>query len=257
MIFRRLKTHVEKENWFAVGIDFCIVVIGVFIGLQVANWNGVRADRQIEAQYLERLQKELSHMIPKAETALQEVGDRRQLIGDVTEFLTARSSRRRLDPSHCSAVRGSHIFAGVIFYPPTIKELISTGRIVLIRDTKLRTAILDFDQTFEEMSQLREDIQIDRVLLAREHSDLVRIDVGDWENVSCDYEAMRESPAFTNDFMDNRQRYIAYADDVQLRQTDLLKVLGQQIAKSRGEPFHLEDEASNGETASIDVTSAS
>ena len=37
MILRRLKDHVEKENWFAVVIDFCIAVIGVFIGIQVAN----------------------------------------------------------------------------------------------------------------------------------------------------------------------------------------------------------------------------
>jgi len=44
MIFRRIKAHIEKENWFAVGIDFCIVVIGVFIGIQVANWNETRAD---------------------------------------------------------------------------------------------------------------------------------------------------------------------------------------------------------------------
>ena len=42
MLFRRIKAHVEKENWFAVGVDFAIVVIGVFIGLQVANWNEAR-----------------------------------------------------------------------------------------------------------------------------------------------------------------------------------------------------------------------
>lgn len=42
MIFRRIKSHIEKENWFAVFIDFCIVVVGVFIGIQVANWNAAR-----------------------------------------------------------------------------------------------------------------------------------------------------------------------------------------------------------------------
>ena len=39
VIFRRLRTHIQDENWFAVFIDFCIVVIGVFVGIQVANWN--------------------------------------------------------------------------------------------------------------------------------------------------------------------------------------------------------------------------
>lgn len=55
MIFRRIKTHIEKENWFAVGIDFCIVVIGVFIGIQVANWNEVRAVRTETDRTLELL----------------------------------------------------------------------------------------------------------------------------------------------------------------------------------------------------------
>ena len=44
MLFRRIKAHVEKENWFAVFLDFCIVVVGVFIGLQVANWNEARSE---------------------------------------------------------------------------------------------------------------------------------------------------------------------------------------------------------------------
>ncbi|MEM7006981.1 MAG: hypothetical protein AAF498_13975, partial [Pseudomonadota bacterium] len=52
MIFRRIKAHIEKENWFAVGIDFFIVVIGVFIGLQVANWNEWRAERDTEREIL-------------------------------------------------------------------------------------------------------------------------------------------------------------------------------------------------------------
>ena len=45
MILRRITEHVKTQNWFAVGIDFCIVVIGVFIGIQVANWNEAQADR--------------------------------------------------------------------------------------------------------------------------------------------------------------------------------------------------------------------
>ena len=55
MIFRRLKAHVERENWFAVFLDFCIVVIGVFIGLQVANWNESRANAQRETQVLQEI----------------------------------------------------------------------------------------------------------------------------------------------------------------------------------------------------------
>lgn len=46
MLFRRVAEHVKDQNWTAVGIDLCIVVVGVFIGIQVANWNDTRKARQ-------------------------------------------------------------------------------------------------------------------------------------------------------------------------------------------------------------------
>lgn len=33
MILRRLTKHVKDQNWFAVALDFLIVVVGVFIGI--------------------------------------------------------------------------------------------------------------------------------------------------------------------------------------------------------------------------------
>lgn len=51
--------HVKDQNWFAVGLDFVIVVIGVFIGLQVSNWNDAREESRHAAVYSERLTNEL------------------------------------------------------------------------------------------------------------------------------------------------------------------------------------------------------
>ena len=69
MILRRITEHVKAQNWFAVGIDFFIVVIGVFIGIQVSNWNNARADYQREVQYLENLADD----IQEEAAALEEV----------------------------------------------------------------------------------------------------------------------------------------------------------------------------------------
>lgn len=52
MILRRVTEHVKAQNWFAVGIDPFIVVVGVFIGIQVANWNDARRDRQVRGTVL-------------------------------------------------------------------------------------------------------------------------------------------------------------------------------------------------------------
>lgn len=42
MLLRSISKHVTDQNWFAVFLDFIIVVVGVFIGIQVANWNAER-----------------------------------------------------------------------------------------------------------------------------------------------------------------------------------------------------------------------
>ncbi len=55
MLLRRVIEHVKTQNWTAVGLDFIIVVVGVFIGIQVSNWNTSRADAQRDREFVERL----------------------------------------------------------------------------------------------------------------------------------------------------------------------------------------------------------
>jgi len=59
MILRRITEHVKAQNWFAVWIDFLIVVVGVFVGLQVSNWNDARSRLQKEKTYLVELRGEV------------------------------------------------------------------------------------------------------------------------------------------------------------------------------------------------------
>ncbi len=63
MILRRVTKHVKDQNWFAVSIDFFIVVIGVFIGIQVANWNDGRASKLDYLEALDRAEVEISENI--------------------------------------------------------------------------------------------------------------------------------------------------------------------------------------------------
>ena len=55
MVIRRIREHVTAHNWFAVAIDLGIVVLGVFLGTQVSNWNETRHDRDKGHAYRVRL----------------------------------------------------------------------------------------------------------------------------------------------------------------------------------------------------------
>ena len=46
MRLRRIIEHLAAQHWTAMWIDLVIVVVGVFIGIQVSNWNQARARRQ-------------------------------------------------------------------------------------------------------------------------------------------------------------------------------------------------------------------
>ncbi|HXG80456.1 MAG TPA: hypothetical protein VNJ05_01500 [Sphingomicrobium sp.] len=59
MVIRRIREHVATHNWFAVGIDLLIVIVGVFLGTQVSNWNQARIEAEQGREYRQRLIGEL------------------------------------------------------------------------------------------------------------------------------------------------------------------------------------------------------
>ena len=77
MILRRVIEHVTGQNWFAVALDFVIVVVGVVIGLQVSNWNASRADRrakiEIVAAIADDIRREREELVAGRESALMSI----------------------------------------------------------------------------------------------------------------------------------------------------------------------------------------
>jgi hypothetical protein len=55
MILRRVIAHFRKQEWTAIFLDFIIVVVGVFVGLQVNNWNEAQAEQRRSKEYVERM----------------------------------------------------------------------------------------------------------------------------------------------------------------------------------------------------------
>ena len=235
MILRRVIEHVKAQNWTAVALDFLIVVIGVFIGIQLGNWNAARTDRNTEKIYLQRLMQELAEMGPASERTFSLVREREELLRQVMDNFETGNVTHKLTGRHCAALVRSHIMAGVIYYPPTIKELIATGRIVLLRAADLRTAILSFDESYEAISQLRADIQIDRMILSRQHADLIEFGFYDWEASVCDFKAMASDRQFLNDFADNHRRFSAYTLNVEGAQAEMISTLKTKVAASLGQ----------------------
>jgi hypothetical protein len=60
MIVRRIATHLRAQNWTTVVIELAIVISGVFIGIQAANWDQQRQERNHTKLLLSQVQVELT-----------------------------------------------------------------------------------------------------------------------------------------------------------------------------------------------------
>ena len=59
MIYKRFAANLRAQNWFAIGIEFAIVVAGVFVGTQVSNWNAQRLEKLETQRMLAQLKPNL------------------------------------------------------------------------------------------------------------------------------------------------------------------------------------------------------
>lgn len=60
MILRRLTENLRLQNWTTIAIELVIVIIGVFVGNQVSNWNQARLEKETTSRMLSQLKPELS-----------------------------------------------------------------------------------------------------------------------------------------------------------------------------------------------------
>lgn len=144
MLLRRVIAHFRKQEWTAIAIDFAIVVLGVFIGIQVANWNEARVDRIRANSYLERIHADLQadlHNIRDRITFWSTVSDYGRAglaYADTGDALGAAQWRLLLSYFQASQV-GEYYTTSA-----TWDELKSAGELHLIADVDLRNQLASY-----------------------------------------------------------------------------------------------------------------
>ncbi len=143
MLLRRVIEHVKAQNWTAVALDFVIVVVGVFIGIQVSNWNDARALRAEEEIYLERLRDDVVQSIEANEhevTTMMQQAERASLVLEALDACVVNASDRD-DFAYGLFTLGK--FDSVQLVQTAFEELKSTGKVAIIRNIELRARLSD------------------------------------------------------------------------------------------------------------------
>ena len=217
MLLRRITEHVKAQNWFAVFVDFVIVVVGVFIGIQVSNWNEARVDAISERQYLERLHDEVVTVIQQRANNDRNRQERLDALNSVVDILYGAAEPRSLTALECRAIGSTHIMYTGEEVLPTADELLSAGRLEIIDSPDIRNALIRYRQLIARSNRLIDNMSANAVTLPRRYADLFdRTDVTRTEDegvrilLECDSEAIIASSNFRIDFADNFNRYEAY-----------------------------------------------
>lgn len=87
MLFRRIAQHVKDQNWTAVGLDFVIVVAGVFLGLQAQDWNQSRQEEAALQSYLTSMSRNIEFDLER----LQSLQDKRSNVLNATNYLISNA----------------------------------------------------------------------------------------------------------------------------------------------------------------------
>lgn len=105
MILRRLTKDVNDQNWFAVALDFCIVVAGILIAFQITNWSTGRADRRVYDEAFERVVVELNRNLDLQDRVRRNIAEELPVIQRALDDLRAcRADDAALDTVNAAMV---------------------------------------------------------------------------------------------------------------------------------------------------------
>ncbi len=138
MLLRRVTQHVRNQNWFAVFIDFFIVVLGVYIGIQVANWNETRQDRIKEVQILDSLRVDFQLLDNAAQHGVNFHKRALNGLGVVVEAVDLGVLDEANKTDFENGLRFGMYSAATNKSSGVLDELLASGQLSLIQDKNLR-----------------------------------------------------------------------------------------------------------------------
>ena len=175
MILRRVIEHVKAQNWTAVALDFVIVVVGVFIGIQVANWNEARAERVGEKQLVLRLIDEARQSDAAIADAIAYNASRLTAARRTHAILVAGE----IKPSDVKQFEDDLISMGRWrepgFVSATLDQAIASGAIEKVRSPEVRDAIAIYRKRVEQIRRAVQNIgmmNLDHVIVVRDAFDI-------------------------------------------------------------------------------------
>ncbi len=144
MILLQLSKSIRKQDWLAVIIEFVIVVLGIFAGLQANEWAQERQDRKQEHAALERLFLETESAHQLLNEYVQQTLRLNQMRRNAVQFADSNAPVPEDELQLRIGINTLTMFPAVIPISVAYDELKSSGQMQLIRSPALREQLAAF-----------------------------------------------------------------------------------------------------------------
>ena len=156
MIIKRLRAEAACQNWFGVTVDLVILILGVFLGIQVNNWNQARLDRAEGREYRDRLYFDL-------ESDQRDVSFRIQYYGQALAHAQAALAALDRPVTDDPGAFVIHAYEASNYIPQAIRhftydEIVASGKAEFLGDRMLRERIANYYVGLATMQRLFDNI---------------------------------------------------------------------------------------------------
>lgn len=160
MILRHIADAIRTQNWFTVIVEILIVVIGIFLGLQVTDWNDSRKDRALEREYLTRIAADLDQSA--------EIFERMRSLATTRVEATNYLFSTIADPAAGQAQPCKFLDAAwhsfIANYPSPLRqtydEMIASGGLSLVHSNEVKKALSTYYTRFDDGEDRTDDYQM-------------------------------------------------------------------------------------------------
>lgn len=148
----------RKYIIYAIG-EIVLIVIGVLLALQLNNWNTIRVMRIQEKQVLVRLNEELESSLERISVFERAVKRKEQALIDLEPYLNGKPIEDHAAFVRMVVVASAFGWEQPVMEQTTFEEILSSGKLSLIRDITLRLSITRFFHTTKQREH-RSEVRI-------------------------------------------------------------------------------------------------
>ena len=250
MILRRFSQALKDQNWTTIAIEFVLLVAGVFLGIQAANWNDARAERELIRGHLSEIGEDLRRHI----SIREDLDDSARLRIAAVDYIYQQAFGIRLPREMRLAKRRwkappvepfppdqlDHLMGSVNLVRISVRSrngyesLMSSGRLGLLKNRELALKIQQYYGNYDDLLDTQTSVfRPFRNDGAREQYAL-GVSVFDQRPAAAIVALARENRGFATYLRSQREWAILHYNllrDIDRQTTELLAAIEQELAR--------------------------